>query len=114
MHARYEQVTEPYQQRILSADSHIVEPPDLWTTRMDGREPGGALPGESRGAVPVLWCRLVAVRRVPAADANADAGQLCQRRWQAERAGRHAVELELIAPRAARNPRPPVSPRRRQ
>lgn len=35
MHARYEQVTEPYQQRILSADSHIVEPPDLWTTRMD-------------------------------------------------------------------------------
>lgn len=35
MHARYEQVTEPYAQRILSADSHIVEPPDLWTTRMD-------------------------------------------------------------------------------
>jgi predicted TIM-barrel fold metal-dependent hydrolase len=37
MHARYEQVTEPYSQRILSADSHIVEPPDLWTTRMDRR-----------------------------------------------------------------------------
>lgn len=37
MHTRYEQVTEPYAQRILSADSHIVEPPDLWTTRMDRR-----------------------------------------------------------------------------
>ncbi len=28
-------MTEPYTKRLLSADSHIVEPPDLWLTRMD-------------------------------------------------------------------------------
>ena len=28
-------MTESYSERLLSADSHIVEPSDLWTTRMD-------------------------------------------------------------------------------
>ena len=28
-------MTEPYPKRLLSADSHIVEPADLWLTRMD-------------------------------------------------------------------------------
>ena len=28
-------MTEPYTKRLLSADSHIVEPADLWLTRMD-------------------------------------------------------------------------------
>ena len=28
-------MTDPYTQRLLSADSHIVEPADLWLTRMD-------------------------------------------------------------------------------
>ena len=28
-------MTAEYTQRLLSSDSHIVEPADLWTTRMD-------------------------------------------------------------------------------
>ena len=35
MNERYDNQQTPYQQRILSADSHIVERPDLWTRRMD-------------------------------------------------------------------------------
>ena len=37
MQERYAQVKQPYAQRILSADSHILEPPDLWTSRMTGK-----------------------------------------------------------------------------
>ncbi|MSQ71234.1 MAG: amidohydrolase [Betaproteobacteria bacterium] len=33
----YEGITESYKERILSADGHVVEPPDLWLTRMDKR-----------------------------------------------------------------------------
>jgi len=32
---QYDDVSVPYAERILSADGHVVEPRDLWTTRMD-------------------------------------------------------------------------------